>query len=94
MQVKSTRPSLFNIDPPAGILLPHQTIRIIITTLLSSSPELVHEVSYHNKFMIEFALVDRLPESVNEGIRMINEDNRQEHRLFLGSLGRSEIDNQ
>lgn len=35
--------------------------------------------------MIEYALLERIPESVVEGLRLISEENRQEHRLFISS---------
>ena len=40
--------------------------------------------------MIEFALLERVPDSVDEGLRQITEDNRQEHKLFLASVGRKD----
>ena len=43
------------------MLLPHQQVRVHISTRLASTPELAHEISYHNKFMIEYALLERVP---------------------------------
>lgn len=65
----------------------------MITTKSPSSGELAHEISFHNKFLIEFALVEKVPNSLAEGLIMINEDNRQQHKLFLSTTVRSEKDN-
>lgn len=65
----------------------------MITTRAPTSGELAHEISFHNKFLIEFALIEKVPNSLAEGLKMINEDNRQQHKLFLSTTVRTDKDN-
>jgi hypothetical protein len=54
-------------------------------TRAPSTPQLIHDISYQNKFLVEYALLTSVPSSVEEGIRQINEDNKQLHRLFVAT---------
>ena len=40
--------------------------------------------------MVEFALIDRPVSSPDEGLRLINDGNKQQHKLFLVVSGRAE----
>jgi hypothetical protein len=65
-------------------------VTIRIRTKETSTPLMAQEISYHNRFLIEYALLEKVPPSVEDAVRLITADNRQEHKLFLASSGRPE----
>lgn len=63
----------------------NQTLRVTLTTRAPATPQLVHDISYQNKFLVEYALLASVPASVEDALRQINEDNKQQHRLFVAT---------
>lgn len=56
-----------------------------------STPTLAHDICYNNRFLVEYALVDKINGAPEHDVCLITDENKQEHKLFLVSGG--SIDN-
>ena len=75
------------MEPPIGNVLPFSQTTVTIRTKQANAPNLAHDICYHNRFLVEYALVEAINGAPEHDVCLITDENKQEHKLFLVSGG-------
>lgn len=85
IQIKSTDSSAFEANPSKGIINPRETATIPVLTIKYVDSEYAKILSQKNKFLIEYVLLERKPNSVDEAASELKSSISQSVKLYINT---------